>query len=64
METRRSISGAVGPGVDLVGEEAGAEEALAGVAALAGVVALAGAGKKAKAETRTVDEIMHSIPYD
>ena len=58
METRRSISGAVGPGVDLVGEEAGAEEALAGV------VALAGAGKKAKAETRTVDEIMHSIPYD
>ena len=58
METRRSISGAVGLGVDLVGEEAGAEEALAGV------VALAGAGKKAKAETRTVDEIMHSIPYD
>ncbi|UIZ24845.1 hypothetical protein KXD40_006881 [Peronospora effusa] len=32
---------------------------------LAGVAALAGAGKKAKAETRTVDEIMHSIhqPY-
>lgn len=47
--------------MDLAGEEAGA----AVVVVLAGVAALAGAGKKAKAETRTVDEIMHSIhqPY-
>lgn len=58
METRRSISGVVDPGVDLVGEEAGAE---VGEEALAGVAALAGAGKKVKDETTTVDEIMHSI---
>lgn len=45
-------------GVDLAGEEAGAE---AVVVAMVGVVALAGAGKQAKAQTRTVDEIMHSI---
>ena len=60
METRRSSSGAVDLGVDLAGEEAGAE---AVVVALAGVAALAGAGKKAKAVTRTVDEIMHSIHH-
>ena len=58
METRRSISGAVDLGVDLAGEEAGAEVV---VVALAGVAALAGAGKKEKAETRTVVEIIHLI---
>ena len=43
--------------MDLAGEEAGAE---AVVVALAGVAAGDGDGKKAKAETKAVFEIMHT----